>query len=119
MSSLSKLFRIWLLLRGIVLWSIRVKTNGLTSNNNRLDMQKIQHMIWQWFLGYHRHVWLSLAKKKGTRILPTRAHLGVNVGDGTNFFTTEAKSELRIGISKHLMLAKSTILRMYTNRGVP
>ena len=49
-SSLSKVSRIWLLLRGITLWSMR---NDLTFNNDiKWDMNKMQGNIWLGLLDY-------------------------------------------------------------------
>lgn len=51
---LAKVSRIQLRLRGITLWTIWIKRNGLTFNNSRWDDKKVHGIMWQGLLSYAR-----------------------------------------------------------------
>ena len=58
MATLSKYSTIWLLLRGITLWTIWIERNDLTFNNySRWDASKVKQTILQGLLDYARITW--------------------------------------------------------------
>lgn len=56
-TSLSKTSRVWLLLRGITLWSIWLERDDLTFNSTRSVVENTQQVIWQCLLEYPRIAW--------------------------------------------------------------
>lgn len=56
-SSLSKVSRIWLLLRVITFWTFWIERNNLTFNNTRWEEKKMQGTIGQRLVDYARIAW--------------------------------------------------------------
>ena len=54
LASMSKLCKIWLFLKGVMLWTFWVEINDPTLNNNRWDILKSHQIIWQGLLEYAR-----------------------------------------------------------------
>jgi hypothetical protein len=56
-ASFSNYSRIWLLLRGITLWTIWIERNDLTFNKTRWDASRVEQTIWRGLLDYARIAW--------------------------------------------------------------
>lgn len=57
--------RIWLVLRGISLWTIWVERNNFTFKITRWDVEKTQKIIWQRLLEYSKLAWNIACKDVG------------------------------------------------------
>lgn len=119
LSSLNKLSIIWFMLRGITLWSIWVERNDLTFTIISGTSCKFNKPYGKVFFSMLHMHGMQLIKER-PRTLLTRIHLGtmIKCGEGTNFLTTDVTLKLCIGMSKHLILSSSTILRLYMDKCV-
>lgn len=62
---------IWLLLRGIILWTIWVERNDLTFHDNMWDIKNTKQTVWQGLLDYAKIAW-EIARKEVSKATSTR-----------------------------------------------
>lgn len=53
-------YKIWDLLRGVIVWTLWIARNDMVFNGNKWNQQKILHTIWLGLVDYSRLAWNSL-----------------------------------------------------------
>lgn len=67
--SFSKYSEIWLLLRGITLWTIWIERNDLNLNNTTWDASRVEQTIWNGLLDYARIAWRKALNDSKTKAI--------------------------------------------------
>lgn len=116
-TSLSKCWKIYLLLRGITGWTIWVEKNDLTFNNNEWDARVVKQMIWASTFP----TMLEVVKKKARRERPRSKMTSLSSSTQRRAGTTSSTIDRilkQCGTIVHPMSVELNMLRLFTLHGV-